>query len=460
MNPAEVIAEATRNTNWENHLYLVGGVVRDPLFGLPAPQDIDIVVEGDALEFAYFLREIGVSSIHPVTYPRFGTALVMVDHSKIELASPRRESYDLKSRKPKVAPASLREDAMRRDFTINALFKNLHTGEVFDFTGHSLEDIQQKILRTPLDPLTTFRDDPLRMLRAVRFKNHFALSYAPGLRNAIRQERNRLEIISMERIQEELSKMLSQPSGANCLEELMDFGLLQKFIPELAEGIGVEQGDYHTKDVWGHTLDVVRNAAQLDIPDSHQKYLIVLGALFHDIAKPRTRSIDEHGRIRFFEHEKVGGDMAYEIMRRLKFPKADCESVSKLVRNHMRLGSAPTFTASATRKLIRDMGELTEPLLLLCEADARAIGRIPKGINFPAIRKKIAEVQTEIKDTGLASPLNGEEIMQELGITEGPEIGKWKRILEQAVLDGHIPVGDKNRARLYLRENYRKELEK
>jgi len=460
MNPIEAIAESTRKTPWESHLYLVGGVVRDPLLGLPTPQDIDIIVEGNALEFAHFLRDKGISSIQPVTYPRFGTALVIVNRSKIELASPRRETYNPKSRKPDVAPATLREDAMRRDFTINALFKNLHTGELLDFTGHGLEDIQQKILRTPLAPAATFRDDPLRMLRAVRFKNIYELTYAPGLVKAIQEERDRLEIISKERIQEELTKMLSHPNAADCLEELMDFGLLSKFIPELEEGIGVEQGDYHTKDVWGHTLDVVKNTARLEIPDPHRKYLVVLGALFHDIAKPRTKSIDEDGRIRFFEHERVGGDMTYEIMRRLKFPKADCESVTKLVRNHMRLGSAPTFTASAARKLIRDMGELTELLLLLCEADARAIGKIPKGIDFRAIRKQIAEVQVEIEEKGLTSPLNGEEIMQELGITEGPEVGKWKRVLEQAVLDGLIPAGDKIKARVYLRERYKKELKK
>ncbi|HWP30785.1 MAG TPA: CCA tRNA nucleotidyltransferase [Fimbriimonadales bacterium] len=459
MNAAEKIAEATRGTQWENRLYLVGGAVRDPLLGLPSPQEIDILVDGDALEFGYFLREKGISSIEPVTYPRFGTALVMVNHSKVELASPRRESYDPQSRKPDVVPATLEEDALRRDFTINALFKNLHTGDILDFTGRGLEDIKHKILRTPLEPAATFRDDPLRMLRAVRFKNQLSLSYAPGLTEAIKQERDRLEIVSMERIQEELTKMLSHPSAAECLEELMDFGLLPKFIPELEEGIGVEQGTYHTKDVWEHTLDVVRNAAHLEIPDSHQKYLIVLGALFHDIAKPRTKSIDEDGRIRFFEHERVGGEMTYEIMKRLKFPKADCDSVAKLVRNHMRLGSAPTFTASAARKLIRDMGELTEPLLLLCEADARAVGKIPKGIDFDAIRKKIAEVQTEIKEAGLTSPLNGEEIMQELGITEGPEVGKWKRVLEQAVLEGEIPPGDKAAARSFLHEAYKKSLQ-
>lgn len=458
MNPAERIAEVTRDTWWENRLFLVGGAVRDPLFGLPPPEDIDILVDGDALKFAHFLWEKGVSRIEPVTYPRFGTALVIVNHSKIELATPRKESYEPQSRKPEIAPATLREDALRRDFTINAVFKNLHTGEILDFTGHGLEDIQQKILRTPLEPAATFRDDPLRMLRAVRFKNHLSLSYAPGLKEAIRQERNRLEIISMERIQEELTKMLSHPSAAECLEELMNFGLLPKFIPELEEGIGVEQGTYHAKDVWNHTLDVVRNAAHLEIPDSHQKYLIVLAALFHDIAKPRTKSIDEEGRIRFFEHERVGGEMTYEIMKRLKFPKTDCDSVAKLVRNHMRLGSAPTFTASAARKLIRDMGELTEPLLLLCEADARAVGKIPKGIDFHAIRKKIAEVQTEIKEAGLTSPLSGEEIMQELGITEGPEVGKWKRVLEQAVLEGEISPGDKDAARSLLHEAYTKSL--
>lgn len=451
---AKLVQEATKGTDWEGKLFLVGGVVRDPLFGLEEPKDIDIVVLGSAIKLANELFAKGISEIKPVTYPRFGTSLIRIKDSNVELASARKESYEKTSRKPHVKPASLEEDALRRDFTINSLMKDLFTGELLDLTKRGLKDIKNKILRTPLDPKMTFRDDPLRMLRAVRFKNRFGLRYESNLHSAIVREKERLSIISNERIRDELVKMLLHPSASESLKDLMDLGLLGMFAPEFVEGVGIEQGNYHAKDVWEHTLDVVREASSLEIEES-KKYFVVLGALFHDIAKPRTKSIEPNGRVRFFGHERVGSDMTKKIMKRLRFSSSDIYKVSSLVQNHMRLGSANPLTTSAARRLVRDMSELTEALILLTECDSRAIGRIPKEIDFEGVRERVSQVKTEGGKRVLVSPLDGEEIMHLLKIPAGPEVGFWKKRLEEAVIEGEIAIGDKEGAKKLLKREYK-----
>ena len=451
---AEVVRDITKGTDWEGKLFLVGGIVRDPLFGLDEPEDIDIVVLGSAIKLANELFAKGISEIKPVTYPRFGTSLIRIKGSNVELASARKESYEKTSRKPHVKPASLEEDALRRDFTINSLMRDLFTEELLDLTKRGLQDIKDKVLRTPLDPKITFRDDPLRMLRAVRFKNRFRLRYETNLHSAIVRERERLNIISNERIRDELVKMLLHPSAPESLKDLMDLGLLGMFAPEFVEGVGIEQGNYHAKDVWGHTLDVVREASSLEIDES-KKYFVVLGALFHDIAKPRTKSIEPNGRVRFFGHERVGADMTKKIMKRLRFSSSDIYKVSSLVQNHMRLGSANPLTTSAARRLVRDMSELTEALILLTECDSRAIGRIPKEIDFEEVRERVSKVKTEGGKRVLVSPLDGEEIMNLLKIPAGPEVGLWKKRLEEAVIEEEIAIGDKEGAKKLLKREYK-----
>jgi poly(A) polymerase len=247
--------------------------------------------------------------------------------------------------------------------------------------------------------------------------------------------------------------MLVDNSASKSMHDLMSLGLFDILAPELTDGVGVEQGDYHSKDVWGHTLDVVEVAATAEYDDHHQRLLVVLAALFHDIGKPRTRSIDAEGRVRFFRHEEVGAQMTREILTRLRFPKRLCRAVAKLVGNHMRLGSAPKFSKPAVRRLLRDMGRLTDPLLKLCEADAAAIGRISKPIPFDDIRRQLQEVMTTTETAPLGSPLNGREIMQELGIEPGPEVARWKQLLTEAVLDGNVPQGDRDAALIFLRKS-------
>lgn len=444
MNALEKIAEATRGTKWEGRLFAVGGCVRDALMGLPEGNDFDIVTEGSAEELANFLYQEGVSSISPVIYPRFGTALVHVGEANVEIVTARHESYSPGSRKPEVEPATLLEDARRRDFTVNTLLRNLHTGELLDPLGTGLHDLRDRILRTPADPDATFNDDPLRMLRAVRFRWRLGLSPAEGLYDAIRRRRERLRIVSAERIRNELVLMLEHPTAADALAELMDLGLLELFLPELKEGVGVEQGGYHTKPVWEHTLEVVRNATK------YGELRIMLAALFHDVAKPRTKSVDEQGRVRFTGHERLGAEMTREAMYRLRFSRELTEQVATLVRNHMRLGSMPVFTPTAARRLIRDLGDLVDPLIKLCRADAEATRTGPPKADFDEIERRLAEVSAIATQKQLTSPLTGTEVMDLLGIGEGPEVGNWLRRLESAVLDGEIPPNDKNAARQWL----------
>lgn len=439
----ETLRKATLGTEWEENLYLVGGYIRDQLLGLVHNADIDLVTTRSAPGLAEFLFAQGVADCAPVTYPRFGTAMVRIEGTNIELVTARKESYGPESRKPEVKPATLEEDANRRDFTVNALMRNLHTGELLDLTGRGQTDLKLRLLRTPTDALVTFRDDPLRMLRAVRFRWQLGFNPAPGLYEAIRVDATRLAVISAERIQEEFVKMLSQPTAASALRDLMDLGLLPQFLPEAVAMVGIDQGHFHSADVWNHTLAVIENLAAGDP-------LLTLAALLHDIGKPETKTVDAAGNIRFFGHEAVGAAMASRIMRRLKFGNEDVATVERLVKGHMRLGSAPEFTASAARRLIRDLDSDLDRLLALVEADSSALKEGVKSLNLDQVRARIAEVRAVTPRDRLESPLNGEEIMEALGIDAGPEVGKAKSYLTERVIEGDLAPDDKVAAKTML----------
>lgn len=439
------VAEATRGTEFENQLWLVGGVVRDELLGLPEPNDIDIVTTLSAPKLAEMLFDKGISKIAPVTYPRFGTALIQIDDTNVEFVTARKESYDPETRKPDVEPATLVEDARRRDFTVNALLKNVHDGSLLDPLERGLADMKECVLRTPLDPAATFHDDPLRMLRAVRFKWQLSFEPAPGLYEAIRAERGRLRIISFERIRDELFKMIARETAPDALQDLMDLGLIDIFAPELRAMVDVSQGSFHHLDVWSHSLLVLRNVGPGD-------FGLSLAALLHDVGKPPTRFIDEEGQIRFFGHEARGAEMTREILRRLKLPERDIDRVASLVKNHMRLGSSPEFTPSAARRLIRDLDGEVEPLLRLVEADAASLRPGVKKLDLSPVRARLTEVRTATPAQVLVSPLSGEEIMAELGLEAGPEVGRLKHMLTEKVLEGDLAPGDKEAAQRFLRE--------
>ncbi len=446
MYPAlETVRRATLGTLYEGALWLVGGAVRDELLGRPDSADYDIVLESSALDLAQFLYKQGTSQIQPVVYPRFGTAMIRIQDTPVELVTARRESYGEESRKPEVEPATLAEDARRRDFTVNALLKNLHTGELSDPLGIGLSDLKSQTLRTPLDPEATFFDDPLRMLRAVRFRWQLQFEPAPGLYEAIENEASRLEIISAERIQGELVKMLLLGDADRALDDLMKLGLMRYIAPELIPMVGVEQGGYHHLDVWDHTLLVMRNAGEGDL-------VLTLAALLHDVGKPATRFIDEEGNTRFFGHESLGESLAKTTLQRLKFPNETTDIVALLVRNHMRLGSAPVFTPTAARRLIRDLGPQVERFLELVEADAKSLKPGIRSLDLEPIRQRLAEVEAASPRSSLESPLSGDEIMKIAHIEPGEQVGRIKRGLIEKVLEGELAPGDKVAAERFIRE--------
>ncbi|MBS1726330.1 MAG: HD domain-containing protein [Armatimonadetes bacterium] len=444
MHPALAkIRDAVRGTVFEGDLFLVGGAVRDELLGLPESSDFDLVTRGPSRDLALLLFESGVSTIHPVVYERFGTAMVDVDDVKIELVTARRESYAKNSRKPSVEAGTYADDARRRDFTLNTLMRSLDDWSLVDPLGVGVADLESRILRTPCDPVRTFDDDPLRMLRAIRFRWRFGLTPAKGLYDAIYMRHGRLKIVSFERIRDEMSKILVGEHAGEALDDLMKAKIFDVVAPEFGAMRGCEQGKYHHLDVWDHTRMVVANAVRLMPGD----LLLALGALLHDVGKPPTRSLDENGDIRFFGHEAVGADMARMILGRWKLPGDDIDRVCRLVKNHMRLGSSPTFSDSAARRVIRDMGEDLERLLRLVEADASALKTGVKVLDIDAIRATIARVQEETPVDKLASPLSGQEIMDLTGLAPGKEVGRLKKLLDEMVLDGQLGPEDKDRAR-------------
>lgn len=436
----ERIREATLDTPFEGEVWLVGGAVRDMLLGKPQTEDLDLVTELSALELARLLFEKGVSSVPPVTYPRFGTAMVRVDGHTVELATARRESYAPDSRKPFTEPGSLQDDALRRDFTVNALLLNIHTNEIRDPLGSGFGHLVNKILQTPLNPDDTFADDPLRMLRAVRFRWKLGFQPALGLYEAIRANRGRLRIVSGERIREELMRMLALKDADRALQDLLETGLLEQFAPELAEMAGVEQGGYHHLDVWRHTLLALRNASPCEP-------VLALAILFHDAGKPRTRSVDAQGNVRFFGHEAASAEIARAVMERLRFSNAEIDAVCLLVKNHMRLTAASEVSPSAARRLIRDLGDNLDRLLDLVEADISALRPGVKAMDVAELRARLHEIAAVTPKETLVSPLNGREIMELFGLREGREVGRIKQLLSEMVIEGRIAPNDKEAAK-------------
>ena len=265
MHPAiELIRQATIGTAFEGDLFMVGGSVRDELLGLPHGNDFDLVTRGSSSELAQLLYKAGISSISPVTYERFGTAMVRVEGVDIELVTARKESYDSDSRKPIVQAATYLEDTLRRDFTVNTLMRSVQTGELVDPLGIGVDDLRNRVLRTPCDPDATFIDDPLRMLRAIRFRWKLGFEPAIGLYESIRRNVDRLAIVSWERIRDEIVKILDHPNGPDAFAEMMDLGLFKVVAPEFVAMVDCEQGRYHHLDVWNHTLLVMRNAGNQD----------------------------------------------------------------------------------------------------------------------------------------------------------------------------------------------------
>lgn len=405
--------------------WIVGGYVRDVLLQRPHPNPDVVVEDGDALALARRFAEVS-SAPPPVTFERYGTAQVTLPGHLVEFVTARAESYTPDSRKPDVRPATLEEDLRRRDFTINTLLMDFD-GKVRDPLG-GRTDLEAKSLRTPADPLRTFSDDPLRMLRAIRFAAELGFRLAPDIVPAMSQMRSRLTppVVSVERTADELRRMLSSERPKLALELLDEAGLLEVVLPEIAATKGVAQTGYHTHDVFGHTLLTV----QATPPD----LLLRVAALFHDSGKPATAKGDGT----FLGHEEVGAAIARSALERLRFSQKEIEVVTGLVRLHLR----PVFYRSewsdgAVRRLARDAGPLLERLMLLARADIAASA-------YPH-PEKLAELQDRLDaamaehPSRLGALITGEDIMRVKGMQPGPEVGRIKRRLEELVIDGEIP---------------------
>jgi len=445
-------------TPYEGKVYLVGGYVRDKLLKRRLPSDVDLVLEGDALQLAQFLYERGLADHPPVTYPRFGTAMVHLGEIAVELVTARAESYHDASRKPAtVKPATLYEDALRRDFTVNTLLENLHTGAIVDPLGVGLSDLQARRLRTPRDPHETFYEDPLRMLRAVRFAVQLGFTLDPAAEHAIREQADRLKIVSIERIQTEFTRLMDSPQAAAGLQMLLEMGLLSQFAEPLMPMVGCTQNDYHLYDVWGHSLQTVQHIDPIGL--TIPAWELRLAALLHDVGKPTTRTVGEDGTIHFYEHDRVGAEIARAWLRTLRYSNETIKRITTLVRLHMRPGFyTPQWRDAAVRRLIRDAGDLLEPLLRLVEADIQAQRHDVIHADIAALRQRIAQVQATQPATHWRSPLTGEQIMQRFGLKPSPLVGQLKRYLEEQVIGGTLHPDDTEHA-VRLAEAYLQQMQ-
>ena len=408
----------------EAQAWVVGGYVRDKLLERPHPNPDVVVERGDALKLAERFAELAGAGA-PVMFERFGTAQVTLPGHLVEFVNARSESYATDSRKPDVRPATLDEDLRRRDFTINTLLMDLD-GKLHDPLG-GRKDLEARNLRTPTDPLRTFADDPLRMLRAVRFATELGFELAPDLLPAMRQMKGRLAppVISAERIADELRRMLVSPRPRLALELLDAGGLLDAVLPELAACKGVPQSGYHTHDVFGHTLLTVERVP----PDLVTR----LAALFHDAGKPSTATPDGA----FTGHENVGAELARSALERLRFSQKEIETVVKLVRLHLRpVYYSSEWSDGAVRRLARDAGPLLDRLMSLARADIGA-SAYPEPEKLDELEARIEEVLSE-RPSRLAPLVTGEDVMRVRGISPGPEVGRIKKRLEELVIDGEV----------------------
>lgn len=421
-------------------LYIVGGFVRDKLLKREK-NEIDFLVVGNGPDFASaFAKELKVKKID--IFRNFGTAHFKYKDMDLEFVGARKESYNRGSRKPIVEDGTFNDDISRRDFTINTLAVSLNKdnlGELID-TYNGLEDIKSGIIRTPLNPSITFDDDPLRILRAIRFAAQLNFSIDESLKNAARELADRLKIISQERITDEFFKILSSPKPSIGLEILFETRVMNIIFPEVSNLAGVEQRkEYHHKDVFKHTCMVVDN-----ISENTDNVWLRFAALMHDIAKPQTkRFIDDIGWT-FYGHDEMGARMMDEIFQRMKLPLSKLEYVKKLVRLHLRPIALvdEEVTDSAIRRLIVSAGEDLEDLILLCRSDITSKNplKVTRYLsNYDLVMDKVREVQEKDKLRAFQSPVRGDEIMKICKLPPSKKVGEIKKAIEDAILDGIIP---------------------
>ena len=446
-------------------VYAVGGYVRDLLLGLKNKADIDFAVVGSGLEFAKKFAENWDEEGTLIEFPDFDTARFVFTRTmdlkveepeknfdenqikkeklfEIEFAGARSEKYESNSRKPQVVATDLKTDLLRRDFTVNAMARKvLATGlskKIEDYFDGQ-KDLEKKIIRTPLDPDITFSEDPLRMLRAARFASQLNFEIDKKTYQAIKTNKERLKIISAERIQEEFFKLLSTPKPSIGLWILYETGLLEEFLPEVCDLWGVDEVYGHThKNNLEHTFKVVDNLAERS-----DKKLLRYAALMHDIGKPGTKQFVPKRGWAFDMHEHLGRKIVRDISKRLRMSKQDTEYVSKLVRWHQQPIALMDegITDSPVRRLVVNLQDDLVDLLTLCRSDITTGNpkKLEKRLkNYDILETRIAEVLEKDKLRAFNSPVRGEEIMELCNLKPGPTVGRIKKALEDAILDGEV----------------------
>ncbi len=436
-----IVSQAARELNLE--CYVIGGFVRDILLDRNHKKDIDIVAIGSGIDLALKVAQLIPSQPKVQVFKNYGTAMLRFEDMDIEFVGARKESYHFESRKPVVENGTLKDDQDRRDFTINAMAFSLNESNFGDLVDpfNGVEDLKNKIIRTPLEPNITYSDDPLRMMRAIRFASQLQFTIEEKSFQAITENKDRINIISGERIVDELNKILHSKKPSVGFLHLYHSGLLDIILPELTALNNVEEIEGQThKNNFYHTLEVVDNIC-LNTDDLWLRW----AALLHDIGKAPTKKFDKKVGWTFHGHEFLGGKMAKKIFQRLHMP---LNNKLKFVQKIVMMSSRPIVIAeeivtdSAVRRLVFDAGEDIESLMTLCEADITT--KNPKKFNkyhdnFKIVRQKIVEVEEKDRVRNFQPPITGEEIMEIFGLKPCREIGVLKEAVKEAILEGIIP---------------------